>query len=57
MVLGMLVCMSLLMSSCVVTVISALLISSDTVNVRAGGCFLLKCVAIVLFMLRNVSTE
>ena len=42
MMLGMLVCMSFLMSLCIFTVSNALLKSSATVIVHVGGCFWLK---------------
>ena len=42
-----------LMSLCIFTVSNALFMSSITVIVCAGGCFRLKHVAMVLFMLCN----
>ena len=46
---GMFVCISFLISVCTFIVSKALLISSDTVIVRAGGAIWLKPFATVLF--------
>ena len=46
---GMFVCSSLLISVCMFIVLKALLISSATVNVRAGGAIWLNLFATVLF--------
>ena len=51
MMCGMLVWYSFIMRVCILTVSNALLMSSVTANVRSGGLFWLKLVAIVLFML------
>ena len=53
-VLGMLMCMSLFMSLCILTVSNTLLMSSVTVIMCVGGFFRLKPVAIVLLMLSKV---
>ena len=50
MVLGMLVCVSLSISVCMLIVSNALLMSNATVMVCYGGSFWLKPVAIVLLM-------
>ena len=50
MVLGILVCVSLSISVCMLIVSNALLMSNATVMVRSGGSFWLKPVAIVLLM-------
>ena len=49
MILGMLVCMTLLPSFCIFIVSHALLMSNATLTVSADGCFWLKPVAIVFF--------
>ena len=53
MVLGMFVCMTSLMSLFIFTVSNAFHMPSATVSVRAGGCFWLNHVAMLLFMLCN----
>ena len=53
---GMLVCSSFLISVCMFIVSKALLISSATVIVRAGGALWLNSVATMLFSVCNAVT-
>ena len=53
---GILVCSSFLISVCMFIVSKALLISSATVNVRAGGAIWLNPFAMVLFTVYSAVT-
>ena len=55
-VLGMFVCISFLICVCMFIVSKALLISSDTVIVRAGGAICLNSFATVLFSVCSAVT-